>query len=292
MITCIATDMDGTLLNEDRIISEENKRALLAAREAGIDIVIATGRSPEYALYPLKEAGIRLPIICMNGAQIYSEKMELIASLPLDTNTIESIYRVLTEEKIYFEFYTQKGQYSLNKDLAITTLKEIMAEESGSLRSGHDILQLVKERFEKGKITFLNGFDELLQDTDLKIYKIIAFSTDAEKLEGTREKLSTIKEISVTSSGHDNIEITRIDAQKGLALERYVRIKGLSMENTMAIGDSFNDFSMLERAGFPVAMGNAHEDIKKIARFVTDTNGNDGFAKAVYEVLKRNDNER
>ncbi|WAA13474.1 Cof-type HAD-IIB family hydrolase [Fervidibacillus halotolerans] len=284
-ITCIATDMDGTLLNENRKISEESKKAIFLAKEAGIDIVIATGRSPEFARVPLQESGIELPVICMNGAQIYSEKMERLFSKQLETKEIEKVSQILTEKQVYFEFYTNQGHYSFNQDLALLTLKEMIEFEKIHSFDKNDILKLVKERFKKGNVTFLSGLNELFQVPNLEIYKIIAFSMDMDRLKQIMELLSENENIAVTSSGPGNIEVTHVHAQKGLALEWFVQSKGCSLDGTMAIGDSFNDLSMLKRVAYPVAMGNAPEELKKIARYITDTNRNEGFAKAVYKIL-------
>ncbi|WAA10888.1 HAD family hydrolase [Fervidibacillus albus] len=125
-ITCIATDMDGTLLNEERKISEESKKALMLAKEAGIEIVIATGRSPQFAQFPLQEAGVQLPVICMNGAQIYSEKMELLLSRPLFVEQVKQISEVLTKKQVYFEFYTNQGHYSFDQKLAQLTWRKLL----------------------------------------------------------------------------------------------------------------------------------------------------------------------
>ena len=71
----------------------------------------------------------------------------------------------------------------------------------------------------------------------------------------------------------------------GKALEALCDSLGISLLQVMAIGDNANDFSMLERVGFPVAMGNAKEELKQIAKTVTTSNDEDGVAKAIYEYL-------
>ena len=90
-------------------------------------------------------------------------------------------------------------------------------------------------------------------------------------------------ELAISTSGY--IEITQKDAQKGKALEHLCRYLGIYMEEVMAIGDNENDHSMLVRAGYPIAMGNANEEIKKIAKYVTASNDESGVAKAIYEKL-------
>jgi hydroxymethylpyrimidine pyrophosphatase-like HAD family hydrolase len=91
--------------------------------------------------------------------------------------------------------------------------------------------------------------------------------------------------LEVSSSGHNNLEITHRNAQKGIALETFVKSKGIDISETMAMGDSFNDVSMLERVGRAVAMGNADYEIKTLCDVITATNDEHGVAQAILEVL-------
>ena len=89
-----------------------------------------------------------------------------------------------------------------------------------------------------------------------EIYKIFGTSFNRH-LDNAREALKSLPGLAVSSSGAGNLEITNINAQKGIAVEQYAKSKGISMENVMVIGDNYNDLSMMERAGRSVAMGNA-----------------------------------
>ena len=89
----------------------------------------------------------------------------------------------------------------------------------------------------------------------------------------------------MSSSFNDNIEITDINAQKGIILEKVTKKMGIDKKDVMILGDSFNDYSMFEIFEESVAMENAISEIKKIAKYITDTNENHGVAKAIYNVL-------
>ena len=117
------------------------------------------------------------------------------------------------------------------------------------------------------------------------IEKIQVFSGKKEKLESIKNKLEPFDDLELAISTSGYIEITQKDAQKGKALEHLCRYLGIHMEEVMAIGDNENDHSMLVRAGYPIAMGNANEEIKKIAKYVTASNDESGVAKAIYEKL-------
>ena len=97
------------------------------------------------------------------------------------------------------------------------------------------------------------------------IEKIEVFSGKKEKLESIKNKLEPFDDLELAISTSGYIEITQKDAQKGKALEHLCRYLGIHMEEVMAIGDE-NDHSMLVRAGYPIAMGNANEEIRKIAK--------------------------
>ena len=82
------------------------------------------------------------------------------------------------------------------------------------------------------------------------------------------------------------MEITSVNAQKGIAVEQYATSKGISMDQVMVVGDNYNDLSMMERAGRAVAMGNAPDAIKAACTHVTATNEHDGVGIAIQEVLQ------
>ena len=89
------------------------------------------------------------------------------------------------------------------------------------------------------------------------------------------------------SSYHNNIEIVANGVDKGSGVKFFAQKFGYDIKNIMCIGDEENDESMLKVAGFSVAMGNANNNMKKIADFITDTNDNDGISKAILEFAKR-----
>ncbi len=119
--------------------------------------------------------------------------------------------------------------------------------------------------------------------------KIIAFSEEGPaKLKPLSDEiLAKHSSLKITSSSASNIEINNINAQKGIAVERYANMLNTPMSDVMAIGDNNNDVSMLELAGVSYAMGNASPEVKQLARYITDTNVNDGVGKAILEVLAK-----
>lgn len=286
IIKCIAIDMDGTLLNSDHVVSPENAAAILKAQSEGIKVVIATGRSYMEAKYVLVEAGIHCPIICVNGAEMRNEDGETLLSNPLSKKKAKELAEIINKHDGYYELYTSNGTYTKDYDKALTVIMDIFM--SASIRSDYDkAVAAAKERFDKGMVHLVDHFDELLEDEIYPLYKFIVFSFDEQKLKEINEALLPVEDVAITSSGKENIEINGIHAQKGLALSAFVTDQNIKIEDTMAIGDNYNDISMLKIAGRAVAMGNGPEEVRKYGHFVTDTNDNHGVAKAILEVLDK-----
>jgi Cof subfamily protein (haloacid dehalogenase superfamily) len=285
MIKCIATDMDGTLLTATQEITAENREAILKAKEQGIEVVVATGRSYQEARFVLEESGLKLPMICVNGAEARSEEGEIVASNPLDKDKARQAALRLVENGVYFEIYTNQGTFTEDEDKAISIIVDIFSTANPEVPI-EKIAEAAEERMHKGLITKIDQYDHLFEEDEYEIYKLLAFSLDDDKLAGAREGLAEIAGLAVSSSGRENIEITSQDAQKGIALEKFVQSRGISLDETMALGDNFNDVSMLEKVGKPVAMGNAAEEIKVLCGEVTVTNEESGVGKAIKKVLK------
>ena len=284
MIKCIASDMDGTLLNALQQVSQENKEAILKAQAKGIEFVVATGRSYQEATFALAETGLKCPLICVNGAEVRSKDGEIISANPISKELAREAASKLTEHDIYYEVYTNKGTFSLDSEKAVSILVDIVMSANPDLNK-EEIVYKAGARVRNGLVHQIDDYEMLFADEDHQIYKILAFSFDADRLEAANKALATIEELEISSSGHENIEITHKNAQKGIALESFVKANGIDLSETMAMGDNLNDVSMFERVGRSVAMGNASYYIKSLCDVVTDTNEESGVAKAILEIL-------
>jgi Cof subfamily protein (haloacid dehalogenase superfamily) len=281
MIKCIATDMDGTLLDSvSKKITSENRQAIMDAQSEGIEVVISTGRSYDEVNYLLEEAGVACPLILVNGAETRSKDGKVSSTNPLTKGQALEVAKILSDNGIYFEVYTDQGKFTHDREKSVEIILNIVA----SANDEADIEEAKKFARERaGRIKEIASYDQLL---DEQVYKFLAFSFDDKQLAQAVKALEGVADIAVSSSGHGNMEITHIDAQKGVALEWFVASRGISLEETMAVGDSYNDVSMFERVGRAVAMGNADEVIKAKCDFVTATNEESGVAKAIWEVVK------
>ena len=276
--------MDGTLLNARQEVSEENIRAIQAAQEKGIDFVVVTGRAYNEVRYVLDKTGLTLPAICVNGGEIRDQKGKVSYSVGLDGPTAAKVTSVFEEMNIYFELYTEGGTYTKDYEKGIQVLVDIYHTANPS-QDVDKIRESADERFHQRLIHVIDDFERIFEAADCHVYKFLAFSMDEEVLMEVSERLKEISGLEVTSSGRNNLEVMHQDALKGKALQKYVEQKGISLEETMAMGDNYNDLSMLEIVGHSVAMGNSEQEIKDICRYETATNDEDGVAKAIMKAL-------
>jgi len=277
--------MDGTLLNDKMAVSDRNIEAIKNAKKAGIEFLIATGRSLEEAKPFLKDR-VHPGYITLNGAEVYDSNLKLISSNPISHASKIKVINYFHEHKVYFEVVTNKGIFSDNKELRVSSLAELLVK----LNPGTTYEAALKDTLERVKMTpmtFVDNYDEILNDDSYQIMKLLGFSNkESEVLAPLRKDIEdNINDVVVTSSSPNNVEINSVDAQKGIALLEYAEDKNIKPEEIMAIGDNLNDASMIRDAGVGVAMANAIPAIKELAQISTDNNINDGVAQVVEKVI-------
>lgn len=284
MIKLIAIDLDGTLLNADSQISAENANAIRMAQNSGTHVTIATGRAHADVRAICKKAGLVTPVIAANGATIHDENENKIDSIPMDRNVAENVLEWLEAHDFYYEVLTDQAIYSPNKAHQLMSIEIDRALSANPEESMDRLLRLAEKQYEQTGIVRISDFRNIpLSD---EIYNILALSFDPEKLEMGRSYFRNNNQVRMVISADHNFEVEHPDASKGNALQKLADRLGVSMEETMAIGDSFNDVSMLSIASHSVAMGNANPDIKKIAKEVTLKNTEHGVAYAIERKLQ------
>ncbi|EUJ21401.1 Cof-type HAD-IIB family hydrolase [Listeria aquatica] len=287
MIKVIASDMDGTLLNSDICVTEENVKAIEHARGKGIHFVLCTGRMYDDAMRLINEAGLFAPAICMNGAEIRDEHGKILLQHVIDKDLAKKTFQILTDLGMYTEIFTNIGPVTVDREKGKAFMIE-MFQKIHPESTVQTITEQIENRFEAKNIHEIKDPERIFSNDEMKILKFITFSADPDVLKQAREALNVSNELAITSSFSDNIEITNHEAQKGISLQYYVEKLGVSLEETFAIGDNMNDISMLKMAGYSVAMGNAEDKVKKEAKFITTTNDENGVAAAIYKMLETN----
>lgn len=262
MIKIIALDIDGTLLNDRKEILEETKQYLTGAMKAGIKVVIASGRPVEGIVRFADELGMKeydSYIISFNGGKIVNYRTgEVICNRTLDREMTEKIYH-------------------LSKNYAVTLMtykdRDLITENGNDeyARSGAKINMLR-----------LHVVENLLEYIDYPVNKFLMVA-DGDYLGSiepeVKEKLGG--RTSVYRSEPYYLEIMPQGTDKGTALEYLVGYLGYERENLMAFGDGYNDSTMIEYAGLGIAMGNACDEVKEAADYITLSNNEGGIVYAL-----------
>ncbi len=283
-LKCIVTDMDGTLLNEYQRVSDETRKALEAVRDSGGQVIVATGRSYKEARFALDEINFNCPIISLNGAAVFDQKGEITVSNPMEDHSLSETVKLLEEMDLYFEMYTNRGTFSKNPEKAIDSLVDIFLSANPD-QEEEKVREFAEGRIKLGFVFATDDYFKLINEEDIEIYKILVFSTDMNKLKDAVAILGQMEGLTVTSSGKGNIEINQKGVSKGIALENLLKKLQIPLEETIAIGDNFNDVSMFEKAGLSVAMGNASDEIKALCKDVSLTNEEHGVAHIIYKYI-------
>ncbi|WP_178197653.1 Cof-type HAD-IIB family hydrolase [Ligilactobacillus sp. Marseille-Q7487] len=287
MVQIIASDMDGTMLNDEMVISKFNADAVKHAQAKGVHFIVSSGRAYREIKPLIEAAGFNCPMITMNGALVLDENGNVLSSAPLSDQLAKKIILNLKKKGLYFEVICSKGVCSDDKAKRIENFAELLA--SISPETPYKLaVALASARMELMNINYVDDYFDLTDDPKVDIFKIVAFSQQGpEVLNPIREELLKNPSIVVTSSGPGNIEINHINAQKGIALQAYADRLNVPLDNVMAIGDNNNDVSMLKVAGISYAMGNGTQEVKKIAKYIADLNTADGVGKAIEEQLAK-----
>ena len=263
-IRIVAMDLDGTLLDGNSRLTERTKETLRRCEAKGVKMVLASGRGFESTRVFAVETGLHSPLICANGTRVEeTPDGGTILEKTIPPELSEKVVSILMESGIYFVCYARGINYNIH-----------MADE----RRGQVPKNAYDEQF---VLKFSEDVDEMYRFGAANAYKYVAFTKDLKALEKLRKRLETETDAKVMSSWWDNVEIIPRDGGKGQALaflrERY----GCTRDQVMAFGDAMNDWDMMREAGWPVAMGNAVDELKAAARLITAPNTEEGVAQAL-----------
>lgn len=287
MIKLVAVDLDGTFLNSKREVSKHNIETIKQLQKMGVKFVTNSGRDYHGVKVVLENTQIKCDYICMNGGAVYNSKGELLRACYMEQEAVHTILDGINQDEYYIDINTDKGScVMITEDEAEDYIRGWM----GCYNNG-DLRHINKEEIErdvkrmKEIFIYVKNIDEIFH-RGYKVCKVSINHKDTDRISKLRQELSQNPNISVAASFDTNIEITDKNANKGLALEAYAKEHNIKMEEVMAFGDSLNDYSMLSRNfGYTVAMGNAIEKIKNIAKYITKTNDEDGVACFIKKVI-------
>lgn len=287
MIKVIASDMDGTLLNNNHAFSEKTVQSIKKACENGFRFMVVTGRNYVSAMEALSNTDLVCDYILSSGAEIRNPKKEVQMSIALSFDECEYLYNKLKKYSIGVMFCSEEKNY------VIGTFEEADNGILDYIKYFHDTKD--KEELRKTKLYKIMWAKtkelpdyETLRKNNVPITKMFLVSDDVDMLAKIKKELEENENIAVSSSFINNLEVTHIKAQKGPILKQYIESLGYTMDEVMVLGDSLNDYSMMEMEfGATIAMANADEEIKKVAKYMTKSNEEDGVAYVIDEMMRR-----
>lgn len=266
-IKMLALDLDGTLLTTDKRLTPYARENIQKALDIGCNVLISTGR-PVHAIPEelLDFEGMRYAVTA-NGARI------------LDLMKNEAIYESLLLPDVAAETIGIFSEYDAAYEVFIDGKGYTDADAMTHLEDYFSNPDMVK--YMKITRTPAENLKELVRSWGLPADKTHAIFRYPDEKKEAEARLSGIPGISVTTSLGNDLDVNGEGTDKGAAVIRLAKQLGISRDEIMACGDTFNDYTMLKAAGLAIAMGNAEPEIKAIADYVTDTNDRDGVAKAV-----------
>jgi len=285
MIKLIASDMDGTLLNDDHIISEENLKAIRKAQEMGRHFTIITGRDYDAVKSYLEECNLKCECILSNGAEYRDVNGNVIESVYMNKESVKIVFDILNEAGLCIQLMTNNGSYITNKESDKKAIIDRFKLFNPKMTE-EEIRQFVEKFNKERAMKEIDNIYEILE-SDVEVLKIVTFDNDEKLISVLKDKLrESTSDLAVASTFSNDIEISDIKAQKGLILAKTIKKMGIDKSEVIVLGDSFNDYSMFTEFENSYAMENAIPEIKEIAKYITDTNNNDGVAKAIYKALE------
>ena len=258
-ISLVVTDLDGTLLSSSKEITSENRRAIVKMQLAGVDLMLASGRTwlsvrPYYELL-----GLQTPCITANGAEVIDH----------------SSGRILSRQEL--DPQARRTALELAQDLNLM----IFCADHERIYAGGEKVELkhVDEALSIG------WCQDLAIEAPAKIVRLTLVGNKMDLLNYQQKLLQSGVTAVATFTGEAWMEVTAPGVSKGIALTELVQAGNINLAEVMTIGDGPNDVSMLTIAGYSVAMGNAAEEIKQQARFVAPDNNSAGFAWAIENIV-------
>ena len=262
-IKLFVSDLDGTMLPDGNVVSAENIAAVRRAAEAGVTVTIATGRMFEAALPVARALGVDVPIISYNGGLIKSPSGRVYEEHTVDPALAHDIIAFCKERGWYIQ------SYSGGVLRYVEACDESRFYENSQQLTGQAV-----------------GWDGLFAHTEGNCKLLLATKGRDVTLARAEAMLAAFGErVDVTRSADRLIEIVPKGISKASALKSLAGKLGISIAETMAIGDAYNDLPMLQAAGKSIAMGNAFPEVKEVTDYETLTCEENGLAVAIYHYV-------
>lgn len=282
MIKLIASDLDGTLLDEPNRISKINLDAIEYAYQKGAKFCFSTGRD----LQSVKDITCLLkhkPVLLLgNGSEVYDEDENLVFQNFFNNKYLEEICEIMNEHDVPHMVFTTDGFYTTTNPVEV---RRRFIERIGKIRN-QEMAHIFATNMDKpcNNLVQIEDIQEFAKTK--KVLKVEGFHYNSKPVEDVKKELEKFTELSHLSTGKNNVEVTNLTATKGLALKRYCEHANIKKDEVMVMGDSHNDLSMFELFKYSFAPENSIQEIKDYAYKVVKSCDEHGVSQAIYEFIK------
>jgi Cof subfamily protein (haloacid dehalogenase superfamily) len=262
-IRLLLADVDGTLVTQEKLLTDDAKAAVGELRLAGIALAITSGRPPRGMRMLIEPLSIDVAIAGFNGGVYVKPDLSVIESHTLDPPTAKQAMRLILDKGLDVWIYTPDEW--LIRDQAAPHV----AREAWTVKFDPKVVSSFTDAHLAHAVKIVGVSD----DPEL----VSACETAAQKALG--------EHASAARSQPYYLDVTHPLANKGVVVTTLAKLLNISPAQIATIGDMPNDVLMFRKSGFSIAMGNASDEVKAQSSAVTDSNENEGFAKAVRKFL-------
>jgi hypothetical protein len=261
-ISAVVSDVDGTLVTDEKILTERARSAVAKLQASGVIFGVISARPPRGLLMLLGPLQITTPLIGFNGGVLTGPDMTIITEHLLSPEIARRAVDLLD---------THRAQVWL------------FSGQDWLLRDADQPYVELEQRTVGFRPTIVEDFGSALDAAA----KIVGVSRDFALLAKCEHAAATAfaGQACVVRSQAYYLDITHPLANKGVALSEFAKLLAIPLVEIAVIGDGGNDVAMFERSGLSIAMGNAKPAVREAADFVTDSNGDDGFANAIEKII-------
>ena len=262
-VRLLLADVDGTLVTQKKMLTEQAKAAVRDLNQAGIQFAITSGRPPHGMTMLVEPLGLTTPIAGFNGGVITHPDLSVIETRTLPADVAKTALKVILDKGLDVWVYTA-DQWLIRNAKA-----PHVAHEAGTVRFDAVVVRDFTDTHLSHAVKIVGVSDDL----DL----VAACEAEAHKALG--------ETASAARSQPYYLDVTHRDANKGAVVDWLSERLGIPHANIATIGDMPNDILMFTRSGLSIAMGNASDAVKAQADQTTDSNEDEGFAKAVRQFI-------
>ncbi len=265
-IALVVSDVDGTLLTKDKTLTEGARHAVRRLEERGISFTITSSRPTIGMRFLIEPLQITLPVGAFNGSSIVDAQLNPIEQHLIPASAAQRSIDILDEFGVDIWLFTNEQWLARSDDGAYVPLER---------------------RTIKADPAIVPDFAPYLSST----CKIVGASADAallQRCESAMQKALGSQATAVRSQSY-YLDVTPPGCDKGTFVRAMAKRLGISAGSVATIGDMQNDLAMFKTSGISIAMGNATDDVKKLATHVTASNEDEGFAGAIDVILKNNE---